>query len=67
MVKTEHLISGLFMVLPCIENYSKIDMRSLTYDVPPQEVSPFHIMHGISGCLGYTEANRVPTHQAKAK
>lgn len=29
---------GLFIVLPCIESYSKVDMRTVSFDVPPQEV-----------------------------
>ena len=33
-----YFISGLFIVLPCIESYTKVDIRSLTFDVPPQEV-----------------------------
>ncbi|CAN7992663.1 unnamed protein product, partial [Ixodes hexagonus] len=30
---------GIFFILPCIENYTKVDLRTLTFDVPPQEVS----------------------------
>ena len=30
--------TGLFFVLPCIENYQKVDLRTITLDVPPQEV-----------------------------
>lgn len=29
---------GIFFILPCIENYTKIDMRTSVFDVPPQEV-----------------------------
>lgn len=29
---------GIFFILPCIENYAKVDLRTLTFDVPPQEV-----------------------------
>lgn len=43
---------GIFFVLPCVDNYSKVktfvitlddnshqvDMRTVTYDVPPQEI-----------------------------
>merc|ERR1712223_2016005 len=29
---------GLFFVLPCIESYQKVDLRTITLDVPPQEV-----------------------------
>jgi hypothetical protein len=31
--------SGLFFILPCIDDFKKVDMRTLTYDVPPQEVT----------------------------
>ena len=30
---------GLFFVLPCIETYQKVDLRTITLDVPPQEVA----------------------------
>ena len=30
---------GIFFVLPCIETYQKVDLRTITLDVPPQEVS----------------------------
>ena len=30
--------SGIFFVLPCIESYQKVDLRTITLDVPPQEV-----------------------------
>uniref|UniRef100_T1IUR2 Band 7 domain-containing protein n=1 Tax=Strigamia maritima TaxID=126957 RepID=T1IUR2_STRMM len=29
---------GLLFILPCIEDFVNIDMRTLTFDVPPQEV-----------------------------
>lgn len=29
---------GIIFILPCIENYTKVDLRTLTFDVPPQEV-----------------------------
>ena len=30
---------GVFFVLPCVDVYEKIDMRTSTYEIPPQEVS----------------------------
>ena len=30
--------AGIFFVLPCIENYTKVDLRTVSFDVPPQEV-----------------------------
>ena len=30
--------SGIFFVLPCIETYQRVDLRTITLDVPPQEV-----------------------------
>merc|ERR1719340_434413 len=29
---------GIFFILPCIEAYQKVDLRTITLDVPPQEV-----------------------------
>ena len=29
---------GVFFIIPCVDTYEKIDMRTATYDVPPQEV-----------------------------
>ena len=29
---------GIFFVLPCIESYEKVDLRTITLGVPPQEV-----------------------------
>ena len=29
---------GVFFIIPCLDVYEKIDMRTSTYDVPPQEV-----------------------------
>ena len=30
--------SGIFFVLPCIESYQRVDLRTITLGVPPQEV-----------------------------
>ncbi|XP_037092245.1 band 7 protein AGAP004871-like [Pollicipes pollicipes] len=29
---------GWFFVLPCIDTYAKVDLRSVSFDVPPQEI-----------------------------
>ena len=29
---------GLFFILPCIDNYSCVDLRTVSYEVPPQEM-----------------------------
>jgi erythrocyte band 7 integral membrane protein len=29
---------GLFFILPCIDNYVQVDLRTITFDVPPQEI-----------------------------
>ena len=26
-------------MLPCIESYTKVDLRTVSFDIPPQEVS----------------------------
>ena len=30
---------GVFFIIPCLDSYQKIDLRTATYDVPPQEVT----------------------------
>ena len=29
---------GVFFIIPCVDTYEKIDMRTATYEIPPQEV-----------------------------
>ena len=29
---------GGFFIIPCVDIYQKIDMRTATYEIPPQEV-----------------------------
>merc|ERR1719362_2249934 len=29
---------GVFFIIPCLDVYEKIDMRTSTYDIPPQEI-----------------------------
>jgi len=29
---------GLFFVLPCVDSITTIDLRTITFDVPPQEI-----------------------------
>ena len=38
---------GIFFIVPCVDSYQKVDMRTLTFDVPPQEVSlvPWFFYH----------------------
>jgi regulator of protease activity HflC (stomatin/prohibitin superfamily) len=33
---------GLFFVVPCIDSYKAVDLRVVSFDVPPQEVSFFN-------------------------
>ena len=35
---------GVFFIIPCLDVYEKIDMRTSTYDVPPQEVLPLFVL-----------------------
>ena len=30
---------GVFFIIPCVDTYEKIDMRSRKYEIPPQEVN----------------------------
>ena len=29
---------GIFFIIPCIDNYTKVDLRTVSFDVPPQEI-----------------------------
>ena len=29
---------GLFFIIPCMDSYTKIDLRTVSFDVPPQEI-----------------------------
>jgi len=29
---------GIFFILPCVDNYIKVDLRVISFDVPPQEI-----------------------------
>lgn len=31
-------VAGLFFILPCTDNFIKVDMRTISFDIPPQEV-----------------------------
>ncbi len=45
---------GIFFILPCIENYSKVDLRTSVIDIPPQEVSypiPSHLSGELSSSI----------------
>ena len=30
---------GVFFIIPCVDIYEKIDMRTTTFEIPPQEVT----------------------------
>ena len=30
---------GLFFIMPCVDTYKKVDLRTVSFDVPPQEVN----------------------------
>ena len=30
---------GIFFVIPCLDNYRRVDLRTVSFDVPPQEVA----------------------------
>ncbi len=31
-------IAGIFFIVPCIDTYRKVDLRTVSFDVPPQEI-----------------------------
>ena len=38
---------GMFFLLPCIDKFVPVDIRTKSFDVPPQRVSKGGIMGGI--------------------
>ena len=40
-------ISGIFFIIPCIESYTKVDLRTVSFDVPPQEVGTNVVLRAI--------------------
>lgn len=36
--KSRLFLPGLFFVLPCTDNFVKVDLRTVSFDIPPQEV-----------------------------
>ena len=39
---------GIFFIIPCIDTYCKVDLRTVSFDVPPQEVSSRTISEHLS-------------------
>lgn len=29
---------GIFFIIPCTDSFVKVDMRTVSFDIPPQEV-----------------------------
>ena len=65
---------GLFFVMPCVDSYKKVDLRTVSFDVPPQEVSEASIMRmGFTCCIrclrgsDCTEAFSLHTKTIKGK
>ena len=35
---------GVFFTIPCVDTHVKIDLRTNTYEIPPQEVEIFMVI-----------------------
>lgn len=52
---------GIFFVIPCVDSYTKVDMRVLTFDVPPQEIlTKDSVTVHVDAIMYYKVSN--PTH-----
>ena len=40
---------GVFFIIPCLDIYEKIDMRSQTFEIPPQEVTKYKVIPALKG------------------
>ena len=47
------MFAGIFFVLPCIESYQKVDLRTITLGVPPQEVREKHPLWRHQGYINF--------------
>jgi len=48
--------TGLFFVLPCTDSFIKVDMRTISFDIPPQEVSlhlPLYLLKSLQNFLHF--------------
>jgi len=43
---------GLFCIIPCTDSFVKVDLRTVSFDIPPQEVhnSIYAILHSSLYC-----------------
>ncbi|KAK8752740.1 hypothetical protein OTU49_007412 [Cherax quadricarinatus] len=45
---------GIFFVVPCIDSYRKVDLRTVSFDVPPQEIlSRDHVTVAVDAVVYY--------------
>lgn len=59
---------GLFFVLPCIDSYRKIDLRTVTYDVPPQEIlSKDSVTVSVDAVVYFRTSSKFKHFRAKTK
>lgn len=42
LIKSPYCFVGLFFIYPCIDEFLRIDIRTISMDIPPQEVSLTH-------------------------
>ena len=52
---------GIFFIVPCVDSYQKVDMRTLTFDVPPQEVSLLYFTATKTGVRKYQYSKFIET------
>lgn len=48
-----YLFSGLFFVLPCTDSFVKVDLRTVSFDIPPQEVNFFFYISSLTANMPY--------------
>ncbi|XP_064119701.1 band 7 protein AGAP004871-like isoform X4 [Macrobrachium nipponense] len=51
---------GIFFVVPCLDSYRKVDLRTVSFDVPPQEIlSRDHVTVAVDAVVYYRVQNPV--------
>jgi len=42
MLTRSDVVAGLFCIIPCTDSFVKVDLRTVSFDIPPQEVCTYY-------------------------
>jgi len=47
MLVLVYVVVGLFCIIPCTDSFVKVDLRTVSFDIPPQEVRDHYTTCGL--------------------